>query len=67
MSTGNEFESLVEAVVNRISQQNAERKTESEAAERTEKEKWGDPNYLKTLSTDEINNNWDKIQAGLKK
>lgn len=67
MSTGNEFESLVEAVTNRISQQNAERNTEREAAERTEKEKWGDPNYLKTLSTDEINNNWDKIQVGLKK
>lgn len=67
MSTGNEFESLVEAVANRISQQNAERKAESEAVKRTEKEKWGDPNYLKTLSTDEINSNWDKIQVGLKK
>lgn len=30
-------------------------------------DKWSDPNYLKNLSADEINENWDKVQEGLRK
>lgn len=31
-----------------------------------DEDKWGDPNYLKTLSSNEINQNWDKVQKALK-
>lgn len=60
MSTENEFGTFVNEVVEKVVQYQQEQKAAESA-------KWGDPNYLKTLSTDEINNNWDKIKIGLKK
>lgn len=60
MSTENELEMFVNEVAGKVVQYQQEQKAAENA-------KWGDHNYLKTLSVDEINSNWDKIKTGLKK
>jgi len=34
--------------------------------EQMEADKWSDQEYLKTLSPEEINNNWEKVQEAFK-